>query len=439
MMRKFLSCLMLSCVILCAGCSSSPSVRGYTDRYDTAANLSLFKESALYPMAEGFYQNRNRSNSPVRLEEEKADPYYFTAERPYTTPLEPFLAVSVRRGEDGQPDWHVVGGSGKSPEFSGVRTLAVCIVTEHTADYKETGYGASRRFEGTTESARILYLDARTASYIQETEIAGKPLPKRTSGVPHYTLSNSDLVSRIRKDLTLPFTLSPDGEITGGKLDSDRNGYLIPDGVKKIAKLEMDPDINRLALPASVEEIAPGVLPRMVQSKMRNFGEPEALVLTVVSGSRAETFAREGGYAYKRPDGDAKYIWMAGCESVLLDQNQIYKKLFPNTPDGDFEELMKSGYLLSVEEGSPAEEYARAHQYPYSYGDKWERHCWIGGLEWKRSGTDRILIVPAEAVFDEDLLAWIKKQKSEIVVAPGSSAEEALRAAGVEYRTENEQ
>ncbi len=426
--------LALLCLFLCAACSSS-SVQIYTDHYDTAENLARFRESELFAMAEGFRVSAQTTSPAIHGRDPAADRYVISRPEHCTTPAEPFLAVMYRQNVDRQAEWSVFAGSEKEMDLTRVRTLVLCIVTESSATYQEVGSGAGRTYTGTTEHGRILYLDAKSGTFIQESEIKGRELPQHTSDPPHYKLSRSEFTDRIRMTLTLPFTLSEDGEITGGKLGENLNTYLFPDSVRKISKLELDPEISSLGLPASIEEIAPGIIPHQNQTKGRNYGRPEAIVLTVIPGTYGERFAREGGYVYKRPGDSQQYLWIAGCECTF-DYNYRYAEFFPNTPDGDLADLMGSGYLLFVEEGSPAAAYAQAHQYLYSYSDKWERRCCIDGVEWiLYSSGSSVLSLPDGITADEDTLARIKKTKPSALICANPAVRDALAESGVEYWT----
>ncbi len=407
--RILLLCILVS-VLLCSGCSSS-RVGGYTSHYNTSENLTLFQESTLFSLAQELVQNRNRHS---------------VSGQP-TTPATPFLAVSVRKDKEGKQVWGVCGGSAEKMDLSGVQTLVVCIISERTAQYR----GSFGTTTGTTEDAGLYYLDVATGSLLKRTSIQGKDLPQYAKSTPHYTLSDSSLVSRIRKELAPPYTLTQDGEITGGTLGSDLNGYRFPDNVKKITKLGFDSGVSSLWLPASVEEIAPGVIPRQAGNS-RNSGSQKAFVLTVLPGTWGETFARENGYIYQRPDDSGKYIWAAGCECTLLKVNA---SRFPAAADGPLAEATQNGYVLMTEEGSAAAEYAMAHQHLYSYHGQDEVRFCINGREWIWMKIDKskcIVRVPEGGASEPDLIAWAKKRADGVLVSPGSAEEAACRAEGMD-------
>ncbi len=420
-MKRLILCLLcLAAALLCAACSSTDGVTGHTKGYDTPENLRLFQESPLFTLAQGFYNSASKYPAAVYGEDDMNDPYFFTRRSMAVSPMPPYLAVSVRMDDNKQPVWKVIGGSAEKMDLENVRTVAVCIVTKRTAEYKRTGYSDSpNTFRGSTEDARILYLDTAAGKYVTETELKGKALPDRTSGTPHYTLSDSELVNQVMQDLTLPYTLTADGEITGGKLNKN---YEFPPDVKKITKLELDPNVTALTLPASLTEIAEGVLPRSVSERSRS----HAVVLTVERDSYGERFAREGGYIYRYPEKDTEYLWISGCECIYKSEGWNY----PLQPDGEFAVFMPK-HMLVLDKGSQAEEYARAHQYLYSYSDDDEKHFCVNGLDWVDADDDlRYIVVPDGFSADARLISWLKS-KSHLLVSPGSLAEKTCRDAGL--------
>lgn len=439
--------VLLAAVLLLAGCgSSAKKPQSHTRGYNTDENLAAFRASDLFEMAEGYYGTCKDSGFLFGLIDSDSEYYINTTSALPTTPLEPFVVVAVRESEDygGEPVWSVCGGSAEAMDLSGVRTLVVCAISRRGANYTGTlSAGSSSTtgsFHGSTEDATILYLDVASGECVLTGKVRGKDLPDRASGVPHYTLDDAKLVDRVVKDLTLPYTLTDEGEITGGMLGDDFNGYLFPESVKRITKLELSGGVTRLTLPASVESIADGAIPRITGSREHNYGLYAPVVLKVEPGSYAETFARENGYAYQRAGDAQEYVWLAGCECAFFSASGDY----PLRPDGDLAGFVtlqrrvgddldaapKEYYGLVVEEGSPAADYARAHQYPYRYSSAepdgaaerkpWEsssvdpeektvRFC-LDGQEWVVR-PDRVVLVPEGFTDSEAIHTWFEKDE----------------------------
>lgn len=423
--RIMLPALAVFLALCCAGCSGSSSVSkvdGYTGGYNTEENLALFRRSNLYALAEGW--RAAAAHRTTVVSDVGGTDYTFAWHRPVpTTPEGPFLAVSVRKDETsgsaaGDMKWQVLGGTAKQMDLSGVKTLAVCIISTRYKTYQEVGGSSARAYSGSAEDAEILYIDVASRDLVGLSERKGKSLPSGyTSNVPHYTLSTDDLVSQIRSDLSTPFTLSEDGEITGGTLSRELDGYLFPASVKKITKLEIKEGIETLSIPASVEEIAADIIPR------------DAVKLTVLPGTYGETFARENGFLFRYPDDsrDSSAPWricVAGC-SCTVDKATLPSILHP---DGPFADMMKSR-ILTVEEGSAAEAYAREHRYLYRRLGETEKRFCIDGSDWIL-GKD-IVFIPDGVTAEDEVLSWIGKKNYTVIAAPGSSAETACREAGL--------
>ena len=301
-----------------AGCGapSGKKPESHTRGYDTPENLAAFEASGLYELAKGYAEYRQSSDYDISRavsvtdEQGNLPRYYIDPYAPSTTPVGPFLAVAVREDDDRNPVWHVCGGSAEEMNLADVRTLAVCVITERRAQYE----GDKHVYTGIAEDATILYIDARTGACLTEGRLDGGKLPSRsTGGVPHYTLDDAKLVSQVVKDMTTPFALTDEGEITGGKLADMGNGYRFPDSVKKITKLSIGDGVFQLVLPASIEAIADGVIPRSVR---RRGNADDPMVLTVEPGTYGEAFAREGGYLYRYPE-DPEYRGLQGQEENL--------------------------------------------------------------------------------------------------------------------------
>jgi len=413
-------------VLLCAACSSSSKdAAGYTKGYNTPENMQLFIKSPLYVITYNIYTDKSRYLSPVDIMP--------------TTPMEPFLAITVR-DQDGKKVWSVCGGTSETIDLENVKTVALCVVSERTSQYK----GSNGVTVGSAEDVSIYYIDAVTGECIHRSGKTGNNLPQYSKNTPHYTLSDDDIVSQIRKDLVPPYTLSPEGEITGGKLDNSLNYYRFPDNVKKITKLEIGDKIDNLRLPASIVEIAPDAIPRLV--KQNKAGNAEDMVLTVLPDTYGESFARENGYVYQyktsqeRSSWVPQYVWVNGCECTFSRNGGSG---CPVEPDGSFADWVKAGRILYVEKGSPAEKYAQDHQYVYSYLDTtnqmsdYEIRFCIGGQEWVRKRynvmpSNTYICVPAGGTADPKLMAWVKKNAEHVIVAPGSADEENCRAAGLD-------
>ena len=431
--------VLLLAALLLAGCASSgKKAQSHTKGYNTDENLAVFEASGLFEMAKGYYETC-RDSHYLFFSIDSDTEYYIDRSAPPTTPMEPFVAVVVREGDEGEPVWSVCGGSGEEMDLDGARTLAVCAISRRGANYTGTisaGFSTvTDTFHGYTEDATILYLDVASGKCVMTGEVKGRDLPDRASGVPQYTLNDSELVDRIRTDLVLPFELSEDGEITDGKLDGDLNGYVFPESVKRITKLEVGEGVSGLTLPASVEFIAEGAIPKKMSSRENPWGLDVPVVLTVEPGSYAETFAREGGYVYRREDRkDDQYVWLAGCECTFFRMKNYACPLRPDGDLADFVTLRKpygseadaapdEYYVLVVEEGSPAADYAQAHQYPYRYPSAAPDEAATRG-PWDRPNDD-----PEEDTvrFCLDDLEWVTR--SGVVCFPeGFADSEAIRA-----------
>ncbi len=436
--------LLLLCVALaaclCAGCGSGKKPQAHTRGYDTPENLAAFQASGLFETAKGYSEYRTSSeyDTPKTVIGDYWDvpPYFIDTHAPGTAPLSPFVAVVVRTDDDKNQIWSVCGGTAEQMDLDGVRTLVVCVISERHAQYE----GDKRLYTGTSESATLLYIDAQTGAFLMESEIKGKDLPNRAyGGAPRYTLDDDKLVAQVQRDMTAPFTLSEDGEITDGAIQADAfsrnpNGYAIPEGVKRITRLKVDPSVPYLALPASLEAVADGAIPRSAS-------------LVVPRGSCAETFARENGYAFKYAQADLQpgdrnpwRICVDGCEYPVYEDTRD----FPVRPDGDYADALR-GRVLVVTEGSAAEAYAKAHQYLYSTVDQSRiyagqfypnpRFC-IDGSEWAVCDDNHQSRVrfpdsaaPGDAAFD-----WAVEFADVAFVTPGSPAEAACREAGLECR-----
>ncbi len=420
--RILLPALAAFLALCCAGCSSStPSIPGQTGGYNTKENLALFRESSLYPLAEGWRAAADGRRSPVSTTD-GSEAEAFTWHTPVaTTPAEPFLAVSVRTGTTSgagaeEPEWTVIGGTAKQMDLPGVRTLAVCVITTRHKTYQEVG--SSRIFTGSAEDADILYIDVASRDIVGRTEIRGRDLPAGYVGsVPHYTQSADDLVRQVRSDLTVPFMLSESGEITGGTLDGRRDGYLFPATVKKITKLEIRGEIETLTIPASVEEIAADAFPR------------DTVKLYVQPGTGGESFARENGFLFRYPDDGktTKAPWricVAGCDCTAEDATPPPAL----QPDGPLAGIMQRRILV-VEEGSAAQAYAREHQLLYRFEGGTEMRFCIGGQDWIIGRG--IAFVPDNVTAEDEMLAWIKKKNYPVITTRGSAAEAACRQAGL--------
>ncbi len=340
-----------------------------------------------------------------------------------TTPEGPFLAVSVRKDQTsgaaaGSLEWKVLGGTAKQMDLSGFKTLAVCIISTRYKTYEEVGSSHARTYSGSTEDAEILYIDVASRDLVGLSERKGENLPSGYIGnVPHYTLSADDLVSQVRSDLSTPFTLSEDGEITGGSLNHELEGYLFPASVKKITKLEIKEGIETLSIPASVEEIASDVIPR------------DTVKLIVLPDTYGETFARENGFLFRYTDdsSDSRAPWricVAGCGCTV--ENAALPSILH--PDGPFNSLLQSR-ILTVDESSAAEACAREHQYLYRRTGETEKRFCIGGNDWVL-GKD-IVFVPDGVTAEDEAFSWVREKNYTVITAPGSSAETACRQAGL--------
>lgn len=445
--------------LLLAGCGapSGKKPESHTRGYDTPENLAAFEASGLFETAKGYAEYRQSfdygMSRAVSVTDEQGNlpRYYIERYAPSTTPVGPFLAVAVREDDDRNPVWRVCGGSAEAMDLADVRTLAVCVITERSAQYEGDGH----IYTGIAEDATILYIDARTGAYLTEGRLESGELPSRsTGGAPHYTLDDAKLVSQVVKDMTTPFALTDEGEITGGKLADMEHGYRFPDSVKKITKLSIGDGVDQLVLPASIEEIADGVIPRSVAHPGYT---DDPMVLTVEHDSYAETFARENGYPYRYPEEEVYWgyegneeklrIWVAGCECAFYntDTYSARRTRYPIAPDGDLAEFItlqrrsdkknaepEAYYVLIVEPDSPAEAYARAHQYLYCYpGEKRVCRFCVDGRDWRFDFSQCLVVVPDGVPADDAVLAWALKEAVTAEVTPGSPAEEACRAAGL--------
>ena len=456
MSKRFawIAALLLAALLL-AGCGapSGKKPESHTRGYNTPENLAAFQASGLFEPAEGYAvysESFNFNRSGAEVDGPGRSKYRIDAHAPTATPEGPFLAVAVREDDDRKPVWSVCGGSAEAMDLEGVRTLAVCVISERHASYQSDRHV----YTGIAEDAKILYIDAQTGACVAWTELDGKALPMVASGgAPHYTLDDEKLVSQVVKDMTTPFALTDEGEITGGKLADMENGYRFPDSVRKITKLEIGDGVDQLVLPASIEAIADGVIPRSVATS-GNLDDP--MVLTVEPDTYAETFARENGYPYSYPEDEeytgyqgneeALRIWVAESECGFYNTRTHFTRLeLPLAPDGDLAAFItlqrrsdkknaepEAYYVLIVEPDSPAEAYAKAHQYPYCYaGESNVCRFRVDGRDWYYDLWHYVVAVPDGVPADDAVLAWMLGQARKALVEPDSPAAEACREAGL--------
>lgn len=398
-------------LIIITEVKNNATVDYYTRRYNTEENAETFKASPLGELAERLFQDWDFHEKEFR----KTTGFI---EAPPTTLQTPFLAVRV----NGSGQWQVIGGSSKDFSCDGIRTLVVCFTYKNGASYRSELNKSGPTSSGSSEGANIVLLDVNSG-YYQLSESKPKALPKKAKSTPHYTKSDKTLIKTAAHALVLPFRLSKDGRITGGKLSG--KDYLFPNSVTSIEKLRIK-NVSALSLPESITSIREGVIPTNI-------------TLTVVPGSYGENFARENGYMYRKAGGDGTlFRFLAGCECGIEEYGNNVR-VFPDKADGEWVEkhlyfsnntTLSDGFRhkankIVMEPGSTAEAYALEHGCRYRYWEDPEDVVRVrrDGADWFM--TKMYAVAPDTAVPDEELEEFLNKGVDALIVNENSPFKEA--------------